>query len=347
MSQAENTVLAPSVPETTGAGSGPPQDNPAFAAFQRQLKNDKLMRPEAIAARIAEMLEAGIKTGGMAVEAVVLKKDLDVWIAGKRDVDTTDKLSDWIQGMDKELSESSGGLVDTPTSKKILNAFEKAREARGSDGRRGIAAIFGAAGAGKTAAAKWLESVDGGVVHFQVNGESKTYVSILRGVLEKTHHPGIAATGEATTSALLRVMKKGDLIIIDHAQLLQMRVIEQLTVFPDEYGIGLALIGNAAGYKALMDAKTKQILSRIGGALVHVENPGEDDVDPILESEQISGRHEREFCLAIGCQDGGLRYLYEAIREARKLQKATGAKRLELRLLKLGAENAGHWGAQP
>jgi hypothetical protein len=125
-----------------------------------------------------------------------------------------------------------------------------------------------------------------------------------------------------------------------------MRVIEQLTVFPDEYGIGLALIGNATGYKTLMDAKTKQILSRIGGALVHVENPGDDDVDPILEAEQISGRKEREFCLAIGCQDGGLRYLYEAIREAKKLTKAAGAQRLDLRFLKLGAENAGHWGSR-
>jgi DNA transposition AAA+ family ATPase len=123
-------------------------------------------------------------------------------------------------------------------------------------------------------------------------------------------------------------------------------VIESLIPFPDEYGIALALIGNTKGYKSLMDAKTMQINSRIGGALVFVEIPGEEDVDAILAAEGISGRLAREMCQVIGRQEGGLRTLYETIREARKLQKAAGAARLDERLLKLGAHNAGHWGAQ-
>lgn len=192
---------------------------------------------------------------------------------------------------------------------------------------------------------KWLESVDEGVVHVQINGEMKTYVAILKGVLAKRGHHGFAATGEATTDAVCRYFKRGDLIILDHAHLLQMRVIEQLTVFPDEHGIALALIGNAAGYKALLDAKTKQILSRVGGAMVHVNIPSAEDIDCILEAEQIFGRKEREFCHAIGCQDGGLRYLYETFREARKLHRLSGQEHLDVRFLKLGAANAGCWGS--
>lgn len=304
------------------------------------------MRPDAIAARIAEMQAAGVKLGKMAVESGVARLVLEGWIKGSRDKDTTARLSTWIQDMDEALAKAGGGLVMTPTVKRMLNAFEKARERRGKDEKRGIAAIFGASGASKTATAKWLESVDDGVVHLQINGECKTYVSILKAILGKRQHWGFAANGEAVTDAILRDMGKGDLIILDHAQLLQMRVIEQLTVFPDEHGIALALIGNTAGYKSLVDSKTKQILSRVGGALVHVDIPGEEEVDAILEAEGISGAKAREFCLMVGRQDGGLRYLYEAIFEARKLLMAKGQQRLDESLLKLGAVNAGVWGAQ-
>lgn len=345
MSQAETTGLI-RFEEVAVPNAGSPPDKTDTETLFREKPTRPLMRPDAIAARIAEMQSAGIKPTRMTVESGVLRPALEDWIAGKRDTDTTAKLSNWIRDMDDELAKASVGLVENPAIKRIINAFEKAREPRGADGRRGIAAIFGASGAGKTTAAKWLESVDDGVVHLQINGETKTYVSILRGVLAKKGLYGFAATGEATTDAVRRLLGEGDLIILDHAQLLQTRVIEQLTVFPDEYGIGLALIGNAAGYKALVDAKTKQILSRVGGGLVHVDIPCENDVDPILEAEQISGREERRFCLVIGCQDGGLRYLYETLREARKLQKAAGAQRLDVRFLKLGAENAGHWGGQ-
>lgn len=308
-------------------------------------KKRPVMRPDAIAVRVAEMQQADISLSRMAVESGVARQDLDAWISGARNVETTGLLSTWIQDIDEELAAAASSLVRTPTAARILNGLEKAREPRGSEGRRGIAYIGGASGTSKTTVAKWLESVDGGVVHLQLNGETKTYVSILKGVLAKRGHSGFAATGEATTDAILRFFKRGDLIILDHAQLLQMRVIEQLTVFPDEHGIGLALIGNVAGYKAMVDMKTKQILSRVGGALVHVDIPSAADVDCILEAEKVFGRKEREFCHIIGCQDGGLRYLYETFREARKLQRPSGQEHLDVRFLKLGAANAGHWGA--
>lgn len=311
-----------------------------------QPKERPPMRADAISARIAEMQGAGVKTVRMAVESGVSRLVLEAWIKGNRDKDTTASLSTWIQDMDKELAKASGNLIMTPTAARILAAFEKAREPRGKDGRRGIAAVFGASGASKTATAKFLESVDRGVVHLQINGECKTYVSILKGILAKRQKWGYPATGESVTDAVLRVLGKGDLIILDHAQLLRTSLIEQLMVFPDEHGIALALIGNTAGYKSLVDSKTKQILSRVGGALVHVEIPGEEEVDAILEAEGISGAKAREFCLMVGRQDGGLRYLYEAIHEARKLKVAKGSQRLDENLLKLGAVNAGVWGAQ-
>lgn len=301
-------------------------------------------RPAALAARIAEIVEAGISPLRITVDSGVSRDDLDAWMAGQRDPSVSSKLAAWIKEIDAELEKAKAHLVRTPLAESILRGFEKARESRGPDRRRGITLIYGVSGVGKTECAKLLEATDPNVVRFQVNGESKTYVSVLKGILHARQGYGYAATGEAVTDAVLRMIKPGGLIIIDNAHLLQLRVIEQLTVFPDEHEIGLALIGNVALYKSIFDAKTKQIISRVGGGLVHVGIPTEDDVDLILEAEGIIGRREGEFCRIIGCQDGGLRYLYETIREARKIFIASGEKRMDLRFLKVGAENAGHWG---
>lgn len=303
------------------------------------------MRPEAIMARIRDMQTAGIKGHQMAVESGVPRAELEAWIKGERKEETTDLLSDWIEGIDEELTSKSKDLVRTPTTVRILSAFEKAREPKGRDGRRGIAAVYGASGTGKTAAAQWLEGVDKGVVHIQV-GDERTFIKIVLTIIAKRNKYGVAHRNESAMEILLQHFGPGDLIILDHAHLIRTSVIEQLTVFPDTHGIAIALLGNLDGYKKLVDMKTKQIMSRIGGALVHIAIPSEEDVDAVLEAEGITGRKEREFCAIIGCQDGGMRYLYETLWEARKLQRAAGSSRLDVRYLKLGAANAGYWGAE-
>lgn len=309
-------------------------------------KPNKLpMREEAIAARLAAMREAGIKPLTMAIESKLERNALEEWIKGQRKTEVTKALSDWLTGIDDEIAALEGEFVMTPTSARIVKAIEQARAPRGKDGRRGVALIYGASGAGKSETAKWMARMDERVIYVQADGERRKYVSLLKAVAEeKSGYGGHPSVGEKMSDYIIRNFPRGSLLIFDHAQLISLSVMEQLLIFPDEHGIALAFVGNTRGYSTLTNAKMAQITSRVAGAHILVEIPGEEDIDALLEAWGVAGRPERKFCMDIGKQDGGLRYLDAAVREARKLALATGAQKLDARLLKLGAVNAGCWG---
>lgn len=306
------------------------------------------MRQGAILARLAEMEAAGIKLTRIAVESGLSVDELMQWKKGERSEAATGALSTWLTGIDREVAEKEADFVITPTASRILRAFEQARAPKDSRGRRGIAMIYGASGVGKTQTARWANRMDASVAYVFVNGESRTWIKLLGSVAEATGsgYGGYPAVGEPLKDLILRRIPTGGLIIFDHAHLLRISIMEQLIVFPEEHGIAIAFIGNARVSKSITDAKVIQIISRVAGANVFINMPGEDDLDMLLPAWGISGRKEREFCHLIGLQDGGLHYLENTLREARKLAAAKGTDALDIDLLKLGAANARCWGAQ-
>jgi len=304
------------------------------------------MREGAILARLSEMEAGGIKHARIAVESGLSVEALTQWVKGERNGDATRALSAWLSGIDSEVSAKEADFIITPTARRILRAFEQARAPKDSRGRRGIAMIYGASGVGKTQTARWAHRMDRGVAYVLVNGESRTWVKLLSSVAEATAsgYGGYPAVGESLKDLVLRRVPAGGMLIFDHAHLLRISIMEQLIVFPEEHGIAIAFIGNARGYKSVTDAKVTQIISRVAGANVFINMPGEDDLDALLPAWGISGRKEREFCHLIGLQDGGLHYLENTVREARRLAAVKGADALDIELLQLGAANARCWG---
>ena len=303
------------------------------------------MRNETIEARLTDVCNSGMKLSRIAIESNVSKDHLEAWVNGKKSEETTRALSSWFTGIDEELAERNGDFFMSPSAEKFLNAFERAREPKGKDGSRGIAMIYGASGTGKSITAKWAAGMDENVVYVQADGDRNTWTGLLKGVVESMDYYGRVDIGKKLREFILRKIRPGGLLIFDHAQLIRLSVMEQLLIFPDEYGVALAFIGNTKGYKDFTNAKLAHISSRVRGSIVFVEIPGEDDIDAFLEARSVGGRKEREFCLMIGRQDGGLRYLDNTIFEARKIACALGAEKLDLKLLKLGAANAGCWGS--
>jgi DNA transposition AAA+ family ATPase len=303
------------------------------------------MREDAIAARIEAAREAGIKDQTISIESKLKLNELKEWINGTRKAEVTKALSDWLMVIDDEIAALEGDFVMTPTAARIVKAVEQARAPRGNDNRRGAALIYGASGAGKTETVKWLARLDQNVIYVQADGERRKYVSLLKAVVEaKSGFGGHPSVGEKMSDYIVRNFPEGSVLIFDHAQLIPLAVMEQLLVFPDQYGIALVFVGNTRGYSALINAKMAQITSRVAGAHIFVEIPGDEDIDYLLEAWGVAGRQERKFCMMIGRQDGGLRFLSETVREARKLVRAAGAPKLDERFLKLGAVNAGCWG---
>ena len=313
--------------------------------FPIQKNNKPIMRTEAIETRLADVRNSGMNLSRIAIESKVPKSDLEAWIAGKRSTETTRALSSWFADIDEEIEKLNGDFFMSPLAEQFINAFERAREPKGSDGARGVAMIYGASGTGKSVTGKWASRMDNNVVYVQADGERRTWTGLLTGVAESMRYVGLPAVGEKLREFILRKIAPGGLFIFDHAQLISQGVMEQLLVFPDEHQIALAFIGNTKGYKSFKNAKLAHISSRIRGSIVFVEIPGEGDIDALMEARGVGGRKEREFCLMIGMQDGGLRYLDNAIFETRKIAHASGTQKLDLKLLKLGAANAGCWGS--
>ena len=314
-------------------------------AIESESKAKPIMREDAISARLDAMKEAGIQDRTIAIEAKIKMNEIKEWSNGSRKKEITKAISEWLTEIDDEIAVREGNFVMTPTSARIVKAVEQARATRGSDRRRGVALIYGASGAGKSETVKWLARMDDNACYIQVDGERRKYVPLLKSIVEmKYGYGGHANVGEKMRDHIVRNFPPGSVLIFDHAQLIPLSVMEQLLIFPDEYGIALAFVGNTRGYNVLINAKLAQITSRVAGAHIIVEIPSEEDIDSLLEAWGVAGRAERKFCMMIGKQDGGLRFLSETVREARKLVRASGTQKLDERLLKIGAVNAGCWG---
>lgn len=72
--------------------------NLSLASTQSSSKKP-MMREDAVAARLTDMRNAGVKLSRMAVESSVAKDKLEAWIKGERTVEITLSLSNWFTGM--------------------------------------------------------------------------------------------------------------------------------------------------------------------------------------------------------------------------------------------------------
>lgn len=310
------------------------------------------MRESALRARVSGLIEAGVGWKTIAVEARVHSAELKRWDEGKDEPGVALSLSLWLEVIDAEASAAAGDFVETPTAKRILKAFEQARQDKDGRGQRGICLIYGASGAGKTETAEYYEKTENlgrnygswPVVSVRVDEKAKTFPGLLRSVEEVLVRSGVSKNWEQKPiDTILYHVPEGGLLIFDEAQLLPMRRLDELRIFPDKHNIAVAFLGNMAGYRKFEAAKIAQITSRVGGARVIIDMPCEGDVDALLEAWGIGGRKVREKALMIGMQDGGLRMLSETARTAQIFSKASG-KLIDENMFKAAAFSVGAWG---
>lgn len=235
------------------------------------------------------------------------------------------------------------GRVSTPTIRKIHDALEFART------RPTIALVYGPPGVAKTTAAKWYaeatnRAVLGGtaVVYVQASEFKKTPAAILNAIAEE----GLNAYGRARTFSYEtvrtiagRVARQG-LILIDEAQHLTAAAMDGLRCFYDEYGIGLAYLGNEMVFtrtsKGANRAMFAQLHSRVG---VNLNLPGVEDEDAtaVAQAWGITGHAELSFARDLARGPGGLRLLAQVIEQA--IRAANSLSRpLDADLLRIAAE---------
>jgi DNA transposition AAA+ family ATPase len=331
-------------------------DNKAILAQFGQYDDPKpttAMRDGELRARVAELMESGIEPIAIARKANVHSAEFKRWQDGKDEPGVAMALSLWFEVIDAEGKAAAGDFVETPTARRILKAFEKARQDKDGKGQRGICLAYGASSAGKSTAAEYYESTENlnpswgqrRVLCVRAGEvKSKTLKGLLHLLVADLDAKGIYCDpNENPMEKVLKHVPEGGLLIFDEAQFLPMRRLDELRIFPDKYKIAVAFMGNMAGYKKLEAAKITQIARRVGGARVIIELPCEGDVDALLEAYDIGGHKVREMALVIGIQDGGLGMLCDTMRTAKIYANASG-KKVDEDIFKAAAFSVGAWG---
>lgn len=130
--------------------------------------------------------------------------------------------------------------------------------------------------------------------------------------------------------ARLRRNGRNTLLILDEAQHLSDDAVNQLRYFNDEYGTGLALLGNEAVFRRWGGPQEKaardgfaQIQSRIGYRIQR-RQPLPGDTEALLDAWGLKDEEVRRLCVTISRRDGALRLVDKSIKLAAMIAAGEG-----------------------
>lgn len=197
-----------------------------------------------------------------------------------------------------------------------------------------LVVIAAASGIGKTTAAEQYRKQNPNVWLATMSPATSTVNGMLKHVCRKL---GIAERryGELVDAIGRRVANTGGLIIIDEAQHLAPLALDQLRYFFDEYGVGLAFIGNEEVYARLegdgTTAKFAQIYSRVGGRTAKTK-PTANDISMLLDAWGVKDAGEIKLLKAIALKPGALRRMTKCLQLASMLAAGAQEPRAEKHL---------------
>lgn len=204
--------------------------------------------------------------------------------------------------------------VATPTSSKVLAALQYAQLAGD------IAVIYGGAGLGKSKAIERYQHTSMNVFAVEL---APTHYGLLASLEEIAIAVGIrdyVRSGSFLHRAICRQLRgAGALLIIDEAQHLGMRALDQIRSIHDQSKVGLALVGNELVYTQLAGrdraAYLDRLYSRIGKR-VHLRKSAVADADALAAAWHVHGAACRARIREIASKPGALRVLSKVLRLA-------------------------------
>ena len=269
----------------------------------------------------AAMAAAALTQAKAAREIGVSESALSAWLSDKYGADDRGveaRMVRWLNSL-SERARWRDGLpapppwVETPTSRRILAALAYAQAAGD------LAVIYGAAGTGKTFAARRYAET-------RPNAWLATMTSAARSTcpcLERVAHacglrPRFAGAARIELDLTARLEGCEALVMVDEAQHLDLGALEALRGIHDATGVGLAILGNELVYARITggrrEAEFAQLFSRIGKR-VRLVGPEKGDLEAVLDAWGV-GAGARSAVRRIGRQPGALRSLTKTLRLA-------------------------------
>lgn len=272
---------------------------------------------DAMRAQVRRRLSEGLSQNKAAREIGISAATLSQWLTGTYPASTDEldkKVKRWVR-----LSESRETLpipqrpqwVETPTARRVAAALVYAQNAGN------MAIIHGGAGTGKTYTARAYAQQHPNVWLVSCAPSTGTLIDTLDEVAWVLGEKGIKGRPAHYRRALLtRLRDTQGLLIMDEAQEMCVRALNELSRLCEDAGIGLALMGNDEIYTRLTGGTRAAAFARLFSRIayrVRLSQPKSKDVDLILDAWRVKDVAARKLAHDVASQPGGLRSMSNAV----------------------------------
>lgn len=198
-----------------------------------------------------------------------------------------------------------------------------------------LAVIAGNAGTGKTMAAEAYQQQTNNVFMLTADPSMSSPAALLHELADLL---GCNDKGVRRIRAIVRRLRGTDaLLIIDEAQHLSVKAVEEVRAIHDQAKVGVVFIGNAplnAKFDGLgRTAEFAQLFSRIG-LRKKINKPRTKDMCVLLAAWGIQDNEVEMAAKEIGRRDGGLRSMTKVLRNATKISRVHNHETIQVEDLK-------------
>jgi DNA transposition AAA+ family ATPase len=184
-----------------------------------------------------------------------------------------------------------------------------------------VVVIAGGAGVGKSTACLQYKATHPNVWILTAEPSISSAYAMLEYLRETLGIPEVAPH-KVSRAITIKLTGTQGLVIIDEAQHLAPKTIDQMRCVYDRAGIGLALVGNEEVWSRIdgggRKADMAQLFSRVGMRIT-VARPTKKDIEAMLDASDIADAKQRLTLQTIAGKPGALRGMAKTLRIARML----------------------------
>ncbi len=272
----------------------------------------------------------------IAREAGVGKASLNRWFKGTYEGDNQGielKVARWIdtfriRSLEQEMMPAAPEWANTPTARRVLSALKYAQFAVD------VSVIYGAAGLGKTAAARRHAELAPNTWIATMSPATSSVVPALEEIAYAVGLREVNGGGARLQRAIIaRLTGTRGLLIIDEAQHLSVAALDAVRALHDAAAIGLALVGNEAVYARMTGGNRAAYLDRLYsriGKRVRLTRATAEDVTALTNAWSLRDPALRRALTEIARRPGALRSVTKVLRLATFNARGEGRKQISV-----------------